>query len=110
MSPRVGVVLFPGSNCEQDVVEAVESLGATGTALWQSRTVVQTPGWLSIWGIGPNMNVNTTLKTTHTSLRQTTTGTSIGSGVQIFKNGGAHSFVRCLDSAWSAALAVLPPT
>ena len=34
MSPRVGVVLFPGSNCEQDVVWAVESLGGTGTILW----------------------------------------------------------------------------
>lgn len=34
MSPRVGVVLFPGSNCEADVVEAVEGLGATGTVLW----------------------------------------------------------------------------
>jgi len=30
----IGVVLFPGSNCEQDVVEAVESLGATGRVLW----------------------------------------------------------------------------
>jgi len=34
VSPRVGVVLFPGSNCEQDVVWAVESLGGTGTILW----------------------------------------------------------------------------
>ncbi len=34
MAPTVGVVVFPGSNCELDVVEAVESLGATGRLLW----------------------------------------------------------------------------
>ena len=34
MSVRVGVVVFPGSNCEQDVVEAVEDLGGSGTVLW----------------------------------------------------------------------------
>ena len=36
MTARVGVVLFPGTNCEHDVVEAVESLGgeagSSGTA------------------------------------------------------------------------------
>jgi phosphoribosylformylglycinamidine synthase subunit PurQ / glutaminase len=31
---RVGVVHFPGSNCEHDVVEAVESLGAEASILW----------------------------------------------------------------------------
>ena len=31
---RVGVVLFPGSNCEQDVLEAVRNLGAEGELLW----------------------------------------------------------------------------
>jgi phosphoribosylformylglycinamidine synthase len=34
MTARVGVVLFPGSNCEQDVIWAVEHLGATGEILW----------------------------------------------------------------------------
>lgn len=34
MSARVGVVLFPGSNCEQDVVEAVGVLGGTPEVLW----------------------------------------------------------------------------
>ena len=34
MGATVGVVLFPGSNCEMDVVEAVERLGATGKLLW----------------------------------------------------------------------------
>jgi len=29
MAPTVGVVVFPGSNCEHDVVEAVERLGAS---------------------------------------------------------------------------------
>ena len=31
---RVGVVLFPGSNCEHDVVEAVEALGGKGEIVW----------------------------------------------------------------------------
>jgi phosphoribosylformylglycinamidine synthase len=34
MSPRIGVVLFPGSNCEHDVVEAVRSLGGQAEILW----------------------------------------------------------------------------
>ena len=34
MAPTVGVVVFPGSNCEFDVVEAVQGLGATGRLLW----------------------------------------------------------------------------
>jgi len=34
MSARVGVVLFPGSNCEQDVIFAVEELGGSGEILW----------------------------------------------------------------------------
>ncbi len=34
MSARVGVVVFPGSNCEHDVVEAVQSLGGQGELLW----------------------------------------------------------------------------
>jgi phosphoribosylformylglycinamidine synthase I len=31
---RVGVVLFPGSNCEHDVVEAVRSLGGDAEVVW----------------------------------------------------------------------------
>jgi len=34
MAPRIGVVLFPGTNCEHDVVQAVESVGAQGVLLW----------------------------------------------------------------------------
>jgi len=34
MPTRVGVVVFPGSNCERDVVEAVEGLGGVGHLLW----------------------------------------------------------------------------
>jgi phosphoribosylformylglycinamidine synthase I len=34
MTARVGVVLFPGSNCEHDMVEAVESLGAEARIVW----------------------------------------------------------------------------
>lgn len=34
MTGKVGVVVFPGSNCEHDVVEAVNLIGGTGTLLW----------------------------------------------------------------------------
>lgn len=34
MTVRVGVVVFPGSNCELDVVEAVRSLGGDAELLW----------------------------------------------------------------------------
>lgn len=34
MGPVIGVVRFPGTNCEFDVVEAVEQLGATGRLIW----------------------------------------------------------------------------
>src|SRR5258708_17239503 len=30
MAPRIGVVVFPGTNCEHDVVQAVEVAGAKG--------------------------------------------------------------------------------
>jgi phosphoribosylformylglycinamidine synthase len=42
MSARVGVVVFPGSNCEHDVVEAVEVLGGEAETVWHgARTVSQ---------------------------------------------------------------------
>jgi phosphoribosylformylglycinamidine synthase len=34
VAPRIGVVVFPGSNCEYDVVQAVQWLGAEGELLW----------------------------------------------------------------------------
>jgi phosphoribosylformylglycinamidine synthase len=34
VAPRIGVVVFPGTNCEHDVVQAVEAAGAVGTLLW----------------------------------------------------------------------------
>jgi phosphoribosylformylglycinamidine synthase I len=34
MSARVGVVLFPGSNCEHDVVEAINALGGQAEIVW----------------------------------------------------------------------------
>jgi phosphoribosylformylglycinamidine synthase I len=36
MTTVVGVVVFPGSNCEHDVVEAVRSLGGEGRLLWHA--------------------------------------------------------------------------
>jgi phosphoribosylformylglycinamidine synthase len=34
VSPTIGVIVFPGSNCEQDAVEAVNDLGAEALLLW----------------------------------------------------------------------------
>ena len=34
MAPRIGVVVFPGTNCEHDVVQAAEAAGGTGVLLW----------------------------------------------------------------------------
>lgn len=34
MSPKVGVIRFPGTNCEFDTVEAIDALGGTGEILW----------------------------------------------------------------------------
>ncbi len=38
MAPRIGVVVFPGTNCEHDVVTATERLGAVGELLWHGDT------------------------------------------------------------------------
>ena len=38
MSGRVGVVLFPGSNCEHDVVEAVDGLGGKAELIWHGTS------------------------------------------------------------------------
>jgi phosphoribosylformylglycinamidine (FGAM) synthase-like amidotransferase family enzyme len=35
---RVGVVVFPGSNCEYDALSAVTALGANGELVWHSTT------------------------------------------------------------------------
>ncbi len=37
MAPRVGVVVFPGTNCEHDVVQAVEAVGGEGVLLWHGN-------------------------------------------------------------------------
>jgi len=34
MAPRIGVVVFPGTNCEHDVVQAIDGLGGRGELLW----------------------------------------------------------------------------
>jgi phosphoribosylformylglycinamidine synthase subunit PurQ / glutaminase len=34
VAPRIGVVVFPGTNCEHDVVQAAEAVGGTGVLLW----------------------------------------------------------------------------
>lgn len=36
----IGVVLFPGSNCEQDAIEAVRSLGGDADLLWHGDDTV----------------------------------------------------------------------
>ena len=40
MAPRVGVVLFPGTNCEHDAVLAVRRLGADADLVWHRETSV----------------------------------------------------------------------
>jgi phosphoribosylformylglycinamidine synthase subunit PurQ / glutaminase len=40
MAPRVGVVLFPGTNCEYDALHAVQRLGATAELVWHGATSV----------------------------------------------------------------------
>jgi phosphoribosylformylglycinamidine synthase len=37
MSARVGIVVFPGSNCELDAFKAFETLGATPTFVWHDE-------------------------------------------------------------------------
>lgn len=40
MTALVGVVLFPGSNCEQDAMEAVRDLGGEARLLWHGDATV----------------------------------------------------------------------
>jgi phosphoribosylformylglycinamidine synthase len=40
MPARIGVVTFPGSNCELDVIEAVRDLGGEGVLLWHGDSSV----------------------------------------------------------------------
>ena len=35
---RVGVVVFPGSNCEYDAASAVEAVGARAEMVWHTET------------------------------------------------------------------------
>jgi phosphoribosylformylglycinamidine synthase I len=37
---KVGVVLFPGSNCEQDAVEAIRALGGDAEVLWHGDDTI----------------------------------------------------------------------
>ena len=41
MTTRVGVVVYPGSNCEHDVVEAVHLLGGAAELVWHTETSLQ---------------------------------------------------------------------
>ena len=41
MAPRIGVVLFPGSNCELDAVESVGVLGGEAEVLWHGDDTVK---------------------------------------------------------------------
>jgi len=40
MAPRVGVVLFPGTNCEHDAVRALGSLGADAELVWHGANAL----------------------------------------------------------------------
>jgi phosphoribosylformylglycinamidine synthase len=41
MAARVGVILFPGSNCELDAMEAVKGLGGEAEVLWHAEDDVR---------------------------------------------------------------------
>ena len=51
MSARVGVVLFPGSNCEQDALEAFAGLGAEAEVLWHGDATVNGVDAVNIAGV-----------------------------------------------------------
>ena len=40
MAPTVGVVRFPGTNCEFDTVEAIDGLGGNGEILWHGDSSI----------------------------------------------------------------------
>lgn len=40
MAPRIGVVRFPGTNCEFDTVEAIDGLGGNGEILWHGDSSI----------------------------------------------------------------------
>lgn len=40
MSASIAVICFPGSNCEYDVVQAIEELGGSATIIWHTETVL----------------------------------------------------------------------
>ncbi len=37
MAPRIGVVVFPGSNCDRDAMQALTTAGAEAVALWHEE-------------------------------------------------------------------------
>ena len=41
MAPHIGVVLFPGTNCEHDAVEALGRLGADADLVWHGSTSLE---------------------------------------------------------------------
>ncbi len=41
MGTRIGVVLFPGSNCELDALEAIRDLGGTAELVWHGDRTVE---------------------------------------------------------------------
>jgi phosphoribosylformylglycinamidine synthase len=40
MSSRVGIVVFPGTNCEHDVLQAIRSLGGDGELIWHGTSAL----------------------------------------------------------------------
>jgi phosphoribosylformylglycinamidine synthase len=41
MAARVGVVIFPGSNCEHDVIKALGALGGSAELVWHGDSTVE---------------------------------------------------------------------
>lgn len=40
MSARIGVVVFPGSNCEHDAAEAIDAIGGKAELVWHGATTL----------------------------------------------------------------------
>lgn len=47
---RIGVVVFPGSNCDRDTLRAIELAGAEAVALWHEQTTLDGCGAIVVPG------------------------------------------------------------
>ena len=41
VTPTVGILLFPGTNCERETARAVEAAGGTARIIWHTETALK---------------------------------------------------------------------